>query len=317
MKKPELTKAELDRFFEDSDFVFDCPRSHRDVLISRYRGTALRKTVDGYEIRGWQKSMYRFGGLYREVPVFASLRLDHDGKVADITLDERCRGSQGRLCRFDVLQEHVEKDLIGADFRRFHRIFATAGSVRCLHLFEILNACSSFFTELEKRGLNEGLEQELINISPSPSGITAVNTHFCIDSEDTMGFELRHRSPVELNSHDLACSIDAEITLTFNGESALTEILRGTGFEAVYSELNRVFSAAQHIEKRFLGQNGRIKFTMYPGLTGLFLLSMSHEALGRLKTPIKALQIENILLFIQTGEGREPCVGFETRRPAK
>ena len=55
---------------EALDFVFDAHVRDRDVLITRYRGTIVRPMEGGqYQLIGWQKSIYHFGGLNREVPI--------------------------------------------------------------------------------------------------------------------------------------------------------------------------------------------------------------------------------------------------------
>ena len=59
----------------DHSFVFDAHNYDLKQLITRYRGTAVEHTASGYTVTGWQKSIYHFGGLNREVPILVSIFL--------------------------------------------------------------------------------------------------------------------------------------------------------------------------------------------------------------------------------------------------
>lgn len=100
----------------DHDFVFKAHNPDKKTLITRYRGTICRPSQRGYLIAAWQKSIYHFGGLTREVPLFVTVALDTNGNVTDLTLDERCYGSQGKRCDFGCLQGCMQRQLIGKPF---------------------------------------------------------------------------------------------------------------------------------------------------------------------------------------------------------
>ena len=87
----------------DHRFVFDAHNHSRKQLITRYRGTVVERTHLGYAVTGWQKSIYHFGGLNREVPILVSMLLDENGLIRSLKIDERSEGSQGRRCDFACL----------------------------------------------------------------------------------------------------------------------------------------------------------------------------------------------------------------------
>ena len=103
---------ELDTVFDHS-FVFDAHSPDRSTLITRYRGTDVRKSDAGWNVVAWQKSVYHFGDLNREVPVLAVVLLDEDGLVRGLSLDENCLGSQGKRCDFRQLQIGMKELLKG------------------------------------------------------------------------------------------------------------------------------------------------------------------------------------------------------------
>ena len=94
----------------------------------------------------------------------------------------------------------------------------------------------------------------------------------------------------------------------YNDEEVLTEELNASDFESVYAQLNRLFSKCHHMEKSYFGLKGRARFFNTPSMTGLFLLTISHSGLkGGVS---RALKIEKILHYLQTGYGKNPCKGF-------
>ena len=84
-------KLQIDVFAEPC-FVFDMHSREKRDLITRWRGTVCRKLPAGFEIVSWQKSMYRFGGLYREVPIAVKVVLDDKTCIASIVIDGNSRG---------------------------------------------------------------------------------------------------------------------------------------------------------------------------------------------------------------------------------
>ena len=136
----------------DHDFVFKAHNPDKKALITRYRSTVCRQSQRGYLIAAWQKSIYHFGGLTREVPLFVAVALDMDGNVTDLTLDERCCGSQGKRCDFGCLQGCMQKLLIGKSFSALTSVYPNATAIRCLHLYEILGGAASFWVHLQEQG---------------------------------------------------------------------------------------------------------------------------------------------------------------------
>ncbi len=300
---------ELDTDFDHS-FVFDAHSPDRSTLITRYRGTDVRKSDAGWNVVAWQKSVYHFGDLNREVPVLAVVLLDEDGLVRGLSLDENCLGSQGKRCDFRQLQIGMNELLKGKPFSDFNSLCPNAGVARCLHLFELLGGAAGFFTELRQRDLAEGIEQELVTITPNDDGLVAENTHIILDQESTTRYDLRYLQPPKRNDRDLTESIDATVVVSYNGDTAFTERLTAEQFQDVYAALNLMFGKSYQLEKKFFGFHSRrrVRFTNCTALAGLFLLTFSHESMmGAIS---RAIRIEMILHFIQTGEGRTGCIGF-------
>jgi hypothetical protein len=300
---------ELDTVFDHS-FVFDAHSPDRSTLITRYRGTDVRKSDAGWNVVAWQKSVYHFGDLNREVPVLAVVLLDEEGLVRGLSLDENCLGSQGRRCDFRQLQIGMNELLKGKPFADFNSLCPNAGVARCLHLFELLGGAAGFFSELRQRDLAEGIEQELVTITPNDDGLVAENTHIILDQESTTRYDLRYLQPPKRNDRDLTESIDATVVVSYNGDTAFTERLTAEQFQDVYAALNLMFGKSYQLEKKFFGFHSRrrVRFTNCTALAGLFLLTFSHESmLGAIS---RAIRIEKILHFIQTGEGRTGCIGF-------
>ena len=302
---PELSATDVQH---DHSFVFDAHNSSKKELITRYRGTVVQKAPLGTVITAWQKSIYHFGGLTREVPIVVTLLLDDNGSIRKVAIDEKSCGSQGRRCDFSCLQELTNEKLKNVPISSLSAHVSSAGDVKCLHLFEILAGAASFYDCLRALELSEGAEQELVIIAPDKAGLTAANTHEICGKRDFVMIRLDHRSPVRVNGEYLPAGLDAGVRLSPDGEQEMTEDLCGTDFETVYAQLNRLFSKCQHREKRHFGLSGRVKFSNYPSMVGLFLLTMSHESMSG--GPLRAVKIENILRYLQTDYGKHPCKGF-------
>ena len=236
------------------------------------------------------------------------IALNADGAIQNIDIDERSKGSQGKRCEFGCLETLCNEKLAGVDITKLSSIVSSAPDVKCLHLFEILSACSSFCSYISSRGVKEGYEHEYIAIRPDERGLTADTTHEVLGKKDHMVIRLDEREKPVLDENNLAESIDAVVTVKYNGEDRLREELKGSGFEAVYAQLNRLFSKCHHLEKEYYELKGRYRFFNTPSMVGLFLLTMSHGGLkGRIS---RALKIEKILHYLQTGYGKNPCKGF-------
>lgn len=293
----------------DHSFVFDAHNHDRRQLITRYRGTSVVKTDKGSTVTGWQKSIYHFGGLNREVPIVVTIKTDDAGIISSISIDEKSNGSQGKRCDFSCLEALCRDKISGIAMTDLGRTVTSAPDVKCLHLFEILSACSSFCAYLYASGQEEGTEQEYISIRPDGSGLTADTAHEIRGKRDHMRIRLEHNTRPVLNDKNLAAVLDAVATVQYNDEEVLKEAVSAPDFESAYAQLNRLFSKCHHLEKAFFSVKGRAKFFNTPSMTGLFLLTISHSGLNGGVT--RALKIEKILHYLQTGYGKHPCKGFE------
>ena len=103
-------------------------------------------------------------------------------------------------------------------------------------------------------------------------------------------------------------SIDAHLSVSVNGRSVSESDIKADDFPGCYSRLNRAYTRAYHAEKKFFAAGGKQRFSNMPSLVGLMVLALSHE--GMSGTFSHAAKLENILIFLQTGEGRKGCIGF-------
>lgn len=292
----------------DHGFVFDAHNHDRKQLITRYRGTSVVKTDPGSIVTGWQKSIYHFGGLNREVPIVVTIKTDDAGIISSISIDEKSNGSQGKRCDFRCLEELCCEKLGGIAITDLSSKVTSVPDVKCLHLYEILSACSSFCAYLYSAGLKEGTEHEYIAICPDGSGLTADTTHEILGRRDHMRTRLDHSTRPVLNDNNLAAALDATAKVRYNDEEVLAENLAASDFESVYAQFNRLFSKVHHLEKAYFSVKGRARFFNTPSMTGLVLLTISHTGLKG--GVARALKIEKILHYLQTGYGENPCKGF-------
>ncbi len=304
---PDLDRIDI---AHNHEAFFDAHDRSRSRLITRWRGTIAEKTEDGGVITAWQKSIYHFGGLDREVPVLVRIVLDKDDRIRAVLIDEKSRGSQGKRCDFACLENLSLSLLKDVKITELHRAVNKAADVKCLHLFEILAGAASFYDVLPDGG-KAGSEQELLFITPGKNGLTARNVHEINGKSDKMIIQLQHRTAPVMNAENLCAGADAEVRIDYNGEKAGPETVSGDSFELVYASLNRLFSKCQMLEKKFFGQKGRIKFSNYPSMVGLVLLTFSHSSMRG--GPGRAYKIEKILHYLQTGYHSQPCKGFEGR----
>lgn len=292
----------------DHRFVFDTHNCDRKQLITRYRGTVIERTTPGIVITGWQKSVYHFGGLNREVPILVTMILDENGLIRSLKIDGQSKGSQGRRCDFACLESLCGEKLKGTGLPELGSRISSAEDVKSLHLFEILSACSSFYSFLTAQGLREGSEQEYAAICPDQNVLRSDSAHEILGKPDQTSIRLEYRKKPALNAENLAASLDAVVMVRYNGGDAFTEELHASDFETVYAQLNQLFSKCHHREKAFFGVKGRARFFNTPSMAGLFLLTVSHSALSGFVT--RAYKIEKILHYLQTGYGKNPCKGF-------
>ena len=305
--QPDLDTRDV---VSDHSFVFDAHARQARTLITRYRGTVVRPSDAGYTVTAWQKSVYHFGGLSREVPVLATVLLDTGGTVRDLRLDERCAGSQGKRCDWRTLEQCMLERLRGKAFTAFGTACPGAADARCLHLYELLAGAAGFFALVRERGRSEGSEQELVTIRPDRGGLVCENRHILLGRESALQIDLRHLEPPRRDEHDLTCFLNAAVTVRHQGEEAFCQDLRADRFEEAYTALNLLFARCCRLERQALALPGheRARFTNWPALAGLFLLTFSHESMAG--AVLRAVRIERMLRFLQTGEGRRGCIGF-------
>lgn len=302
---PDLAQIDV---FKTPSFVFGMHSREKKNLITRYRGTVCRKLPAGFEIAAWQKSMYRFGGMYREVPIAVKVILDADTRITSVAIDENSRGSQGKSCDFACLERTLRDKLINRPFTEFSQIYKDAGTTGCLHVFEILSGASTFFAFLRDGGRDDGAEQEIVRISPEQGGISAENVHEVLGRTAVTEIRLKHNASPTFGKNALPESMDALLSVSFNGKEINSSAVKAGDFPGCYSQLNRAYTRAYHAEKKFFGLGGKQRFSNLPSLVGLTVLALSHE--GMSGTLSRAAKLENILIFLQTGEGREGCIGF-------
>ena len=148
----------------------------------------------------------------------------------------------------------------------------------------------------------------MVKISPDSEGLTAENVHEVLGKKAVTQISLRHNAAPTFGKKGLPESIDAHLSVSVNGRSVSESDIKADDFPGCYSRLNRAYTRAYHAEKKFFAAGGKQRFSNLPSLVGLTVLALSHE--GMSGTFSRAAKLENILIFLQTGEGREGCIGF-------
>ncbi len=289
-----------------SDFVFDAHNADLSELIKRYRGTLV--TDGGSTVTAWQKSIYHFGGLTREVPIVITLKIGGDGCIASLDIDRRSNGSQGARCSFPCLEQCIGSKLIGKKISDIPELFQSAADTKCLHIYEILAGAASFCAHLEGLGLHDGSEQELFAITPTKTGLLVDATHEVLGEQSETELVVRYENAPVLNKFNLPESVSGSVLVRLDGAAVRTEKLNADSFEMIYAQLNRLASRCYNLEKKRFGLSGRVKFSNCPSMSGLLLLAMSHQALKG--TVGRAIEVERILHYLQTGYHANPCKGF-------
>lgn len=148
----------------------------------------------------------------------------------------------------------------------------------------------------------------MVKISPDAGGLIAENIHEVLGKTSVTKIDLRHNALPTFGKKGLPESMDAHLSVSFNGKTVSETDIKADDFPGCYSRLNRAYTRAYHAEKKFFGLSGKQRFSNMPSLVGLMVLALSHE--GMSGTFSRAAKLENILIFLQTGEGREGCIGF-------
>ena len=297
---------DLDKIDVLSDFVFNAHNADLSEVIKRYRGTVV--TDGGSTVVAWQKSIYHFGGLTREVPIVITLKTDTDGRIASLDIDRRSNGSQGARCSFSCLEQCIGSKLVGRQISDIPELFRSAADTKCLHIYEILAGAASFCAHLEGLGLHEGAEQELVSITPTKTGLLVDATHEVLGKASETELVVRYENAPVLNKFNLPESVSGSVLVRFDGAAVRTEKLDADSFEKLYAQLNRLATRCYNLEKKRFSLSGRIKFSSCPSMSGLLLLAMSHQMLRG--TVSRALEVERILHYLQTGYNGNPCKGF-------
>ena len=308
MKLKALPRLEDMDVFSDHGFVFDAHSQDRSEVIKRYRGTVVKASEQGVKVAAWQKSIYHFGGLNREVPIFITVTTDSDGLITSVEIDERSNGSQGKRCSFPCLEGCINSRLSGKRIADIPALFPSSSETKCLHIYEILAGAASFCAHLEELGLSEGAEQELFSAVPTADGLIANSRHEILGKMSETELLFTHSSMPELNKFNLPVKLDARVLVRFNGAAARREALSSDSFELTYAQLNRLATRCYNLEKKFFGLSGRVKFSNCPSMSGLLILATSHSMLKG--TVSRALKVEQILHYLQTGYNKNPCKGF-------
>lgn len=308
MKLKDLPKLEDINVFADHGFVFDAHSRDRAEVIKRYRGTVVKQNDSGTTVSAWQKSIYHFGGLNREVPIFITVTADPDGIISSVKIDERSNGSQGKRCSFPCLEACINSKLSGKRIADIPMLFPSSSETKCLHIYEILAGAASFCAHLEALGLSEGSEQELFSAVPTADGLIANSKHEILGRTSETELLFTHNTLPELNKFNLPVKLDSRVLVRFNGAAARCEELDSDSFELTYAQLNRLATRCYNLEKKFFGLSGRVKFSNCPSMSGLLILATSHQMLKGMVS--RALKVEQILHYLQTGYNKNPCKGF-------
>ena len=308
MKLKALARLEDIDAFADHGFVFDAHSQDRSEVIKRYRGTAVSADGQGIKIAAWQKSIYHFGGLNREVPIFITVTADPTGMITAVKIDERSNGSQGKRCSFPCLESCINSKLSGKRIADIPTLFPSSSETKCLHIYEILAGAASFCAHLEALGLSSGSEQELFSAVPTAKGLIVNSKHEILGKKSETELLFTHNAMPQLNRFNLPERLDCSVLVRFNGAAVRRERLNCDSFELCYAQLNRLATRCYNLEKGFFGLSGRVKFSNCPSMSGLLLLATSHQALGG--TVSRALKVEKILHYLQTGYNKNPCKGF-------
>lgn len=290
----------------DHDFIFNKRSMDWRALIVRYRGTVCTPSDHGTIVTAWQKSVYRFGGFPLEETIVATVLVKHDGIVHGVSLDDRSHGGLGPLCDFSVLQRCMTRLLRGRSFADFSRACPTAGDARCLHLFEVLSAASSFYSDLNNKGLKQGSEEELTRICPKRGAIHVEINHRVLDKELVANCTLHHLKKVRTASIGIPDSLNAILSVSSGGRNVLTEIVEADDFRSVYSKLNRAFAKCSRMEKAYFDVEGKMRFTNLTALVGLLLMTLAHESMH----VMRAIRIAWLLPALQASGERAGCIAF-------
>lgn len=242
------------------------------------------------------------------MPITLHVTLDDKACIASLGIDEESCGSQGKSCDFACLERTLRDKLINRPFIEFSQIYKDAGTTGCLHVFEILSGASAFFAVLRDSGRDGGSEQELVKISSDAGGLIAENIHEVLGKTSVTNIDIRHNALPTFGKKGLPESMDAHLSVSVNGKTVSETDIKADDFPGCYSRLNRAYTRAYHAEKKFFAAGGKQRFSNLPSLVGLTVLALSHE--GMSGTFSRAAKLENILIFLQTGEGREGCIGF-------
>lgn len=242
------------------------------------------------------------------MPITLHVTLDDKACIASLGIDEESCGSQGKSCDFACLERTLRDKLINRPFTQFSQIYKDAGTTGCLHVFEILSGASAFFAVLRDSGRDGGSEQELVKISSDAGGLIAENIHEVLGKTSVTNIDIRHNALPTFGKKGLPESMDAHLSVSVNGKTVSETDIKADDFPGCYSRLNRAYTRAYHAEKKFFAAGGKQRFSNLPSLVGLTVLALSHE--GMSGTFSRAAKLENILIFLQTGEGREGCIGF-------
>ena len=153
-------------------------------------------------------------------------------------------------------------------------------------------------------------EQELMRLFPDRAGLRCENRHIVLSREHSTVVEMSHSTPPRLDENDFVRDLDAAVRVFCNGEQAFETELRADHYHEAYAALSRLYGRCFRLERQALDYpNGRAaRFTNYPALSALSLLSFSYAAMHGGLT--RALRVERILRRLQKGDAEAACIGF-------
>lgn len=134
-----------------------------DVPVCRYRGTAIRKTENGYEILGWERNVSRIQKMDASLPAILSLTLDAKKRVSRIQMDSRFSGSKGVLCYYPFLNNLIVNNLTGKILDPAIINELQIEKVCCFHISEIMLSIVSCLQLMEERFLDHLFEEEVLD----------------------------------------------------------------------------------------------------------------------------------------------------------
>jgi len=130
---------------------------------SRFRGTLIVSTGEGFRVVGWQRNVARLQGMDVSYPTIITLALDQAGCIQDIALDPCFKGSKGLLCDASYLNDNLRSALCGSTIDEQFFTKMQVAALQCFHLVEVVGGIVSGLEILRERGGGYLAEDEVID----------------------------------------------------------------------------------------------------------------------------------------------------------